>query len=1381
MKLKRLTALLLAGCLITPNIGRVIAVENTGNQAETGNEDTNDGIKDDSNPEDENNNSGNEGEEGNNPGTGNEGTGDGSEDNSNPEDGNGSESSGTEGEDETDNEGNGETENPGEGEDNTEGEVIEPEDPNQLPEGEENNEELTEETDEIIEYAENAIFVSATGSDSNSGETEEEPVATLAKAVGIAESGDTIYLLSDLTLNEMVSVWHKHLIINGNGFTITRGENFNTNSDPARESYNPAMIEVGGQTGQGTVASLRLENIILDDVFQKEGDHFVQADSEGDGTTTIYIYDEHNELVETKEISNTAIVQDAIIATYNGTGTITLGNGATLQNYGGMSAVRLSGGTLVMESGSKIIDTGVRDTTKQPGNYGAAGAIWIQGGEVIVEDGAFIGSESDSPMIGRAIYLDGGTATVNGTISNIQADGNMWQGRSGVAIHVRGGATASLLSEGRISHLSSDSPSNAHAISAYGSDFMMESGSEIHDLHNMMAANADDLGHEYSHKFDLNGEIYNCTTSDSLMRSWYGTITIGPNCIIHDNTANGAGGLLYTNNGSKYVINGKIINNTAPNGAIYLANQSGGRVSAVMKGENAEISGNSAHGVRVNNGSLFIMNGGSISNNGSYGVRISGKTGFTGVQFIMNGGIIAENSSEGVRYENVAGSESTVELNAGTIINNGTDYQIYASGGNSEQDSERIRINSGILKNETTVLLSAGIVTLDVDYIDVMLGNAQQKAVEKIKSLVLAEHPDWTVAGSSALWLKPLASQGEYDYHFKITRPSNANGKGLFACYIPLNSDGTPQQDAAVTCEEVKDATIIDVTMKKLIQDTSYALMFFNNTEYVLRPDDLTIYAGGDLPTEFSLNNLIEITTLTVDNVLITDENPYDYLESLFTIEYTDNMGNLITGTTEPGEYTARLKWKDGINKAIKINGNDVNIGTAGLIIRYVEEIENIQNKSILKKLVTQVSELVTNATAIALGTNPIFYVNDSLDNVILDTSGIAILDDSLLQGSDNRQQLLEEKAIKEVLGNPEEGNEYVFDFHYLDLVDTNNGNAWVSASYGTTVYLPYPEGMTKDSAEYQVLHFEGLHREYNITGPDVITAIANCTVESVESEATEYGIQFDVGRAGFSPFAVVWQEKSDVIDPEPGEDELTVTVINGTLDDGRTSGTFTEGDNVEIIADPAPSGQVFDRWVVESGDAILTDAANPPTSFTMPASNVTVRATYKDDGNGGGTDPVFDYRVDVENGTLENGRDYGYFESGETVEIFADEIEGQRFVRWETETRGVTFEDETDPTTSFIMPRRNVTVVAVYESEPTDPSEPTEPGEPTDPQEPTEPSEPIDPVEPTEPTEPSEPEIDETPDTGARQSIALWLMLGISLMGIAAAFVLMKKEKLNK
>ena len=89
--------------------------------------------------------------------------------------------------------------------------------------------------------------------------------------------------------------------------TLSRGENFHTNTDPARQRYNPAMIEVGGETEQGTVSSLILTHIILDDMGKYEGEYFVQADSEGDGETT----------VSRSEVPNTSIVQDAIIATYN--------------------------------------------------------------------------------------------------------------------------------------------------------------------------------------------------------------------------------------------------------------------------------------------------------------------------------------------------------------------------------------------------------------------------------------------------------------------------------------------------------------------------------------------------------------------------------------------------------------------------------------------------------------------------------------------------------------------------------------------------------------------------------------------------------------------------------------------------------------------------------------------------------------------------------------------------------------------------------------------------------------------------------------------------------------------------------------------------------
>ena len=91
---------------------------------------------------------------------------------------------------------------------------------------------------------------------------------------------------------------------------------------------------------------MTLTNITFDDDGKKEGEYFIQADSEGDGETVF----------GKETIGHGKIVQDAIIATYNGTGTITLGEGTVLKNYGGMSAVRLSDGELVMKSGSVIMD-----------------------------------------------------------------------------------------------------------------------------------------------------------------------------------------------------------------------------------------------------------------------------------------------------------------------------------------------------------------------------------------------------------------------------------------------------------------------------------------------------------------------------------------------------------------------------------------------------------------------------------------------------------------------------------------------------------------------------------------------------------------------------------------------------------------------------------------------------------------------------------------------------------------------------------------------------------------------------------------------------------------------------------------------------------------
>lgn len=210
----------------------------------------------------------------------------------------------------------------------------------------------------------NAVYVRADGRDDGAG-SQEDPYATLAKAVEMADDGDTIYVMSDLVSNTVARVWDRSLTIasepqamtenNGEAFVISRADNFNQTMDSARSSYNPAMIEVGGETSNDIVASLLLENIVLDDAGEtgasKEASELYFIQAQGSGGVT-------------GEISNTEIVQDAIVATYNGKGNITLGEGAVLKNFGGMSAVRLSGGQLTMLEGSLICDDTVTTRVK---------------------------------------------------------------------------------------------------------------------------------------------------------------------------------------------------------------------------------------------------------------------------------------------------------------------------------------------------------------------------------------------------------------------------------------------------------------------------------------------------------------------------------------------------------------------------------------------------------------------------------------------------------------------------------------------------------------------------------------------------------------------------------------------------------------------------------------------------------------------------------------------------------------------------------------------------------------------------------------------------------------------------------------------------------
>ena len=304
------------------------------------------------------------------------------------------------------------------------------------------------------------IYVSSTGNDDTGDGSEAKPYATLAKAVCGAGSGATIYVMSNLTMTKCARYYDKDLTITSldpnNPVTISRGTEFAPQSDPARSQYNPAMIEV--QTNGEKGAGLTLKNIILDDGGKCMGTVFAQAIS-GEG-----------------KVDNSIYVQDAIIAS-NATvpSTITLGDGAVLRNFGGMSAVRVTNrAQLVMKSGSVIEDepavitTRGSDADKKDAAKGPAGAVWLQGGSFTMEAGTKIQNVN-----GRAVYADGGEVTVGGTISKITGNTNMWQGKDGTAIHLRNNATGTLTATGLITNVTG----GGTIVNLSGSTYTMDAGS----------------------------------------------------------------------------------------------------------------------------------------------------------------------------------------------------------------------------------------------------------------------------------------------------------------------------------------------------------------------------------------------------------------------------------------------------------------------------------------------------------------------------------------------------------------------------------------------------------------------------------------------------------------------------------------------------------------------------------------------------------------------------------------------------------------------------------------------------------------------------------------------------------------------------------------
>ena len=622
-------------------------------------------------------------------------------------------------------------------------------------------------------------------------------------------------------------------------------------------------------------------------------------------------------------------------------------------------------------------------------------------------------------------------------------------------------------------------------------------------------------------------------------------LTIGENTIISNNSAENDGGGIMDQD-ANIILNCVIENNEAENGGGIFCTQ-----------------------FEANNGSdgSVVINGGTIKNNTATtgaggGIYYDDGSTSESVAVTMNGGSIIENKAAteggGVYIGNRFVMNDGV-LNNNTATQAGDDI-VYAPSGSS---------NRRLLKlmdiSEKKWLLKEPQGTITGWFLDAETNRWNMTDAEELENLSYDEY--------ETVYLKAAYAAKSLSYEYDESAPEGAPALPS-AQNVPVGSEvevsDMPSMDGYVfTGWTVKDGPEIVISDGKFIMpDKNIVLVGSWQKVVTVAPKDQTIYTGGHSGSgtgnEFPHPiYLVGDDELSSDVTFMVDGKEWDTSQSEypFTVEYYDEANQEITTDERSGDFTAKIAPVDGVdaNKITTSDGEKVEFDTGTLRIRYVSDYDQASNNLLTNEALTytEASEETVKAQAEASGEatallpegTEIYLNGDKSYPYPADIdSKISLFFDDLLPASANGSSLDfvgEMTDHAEALGFEVDGKNV--QFKYLDLVDSNNSNAWVSSSAGSEIFWPYPEGCSSED-EIQLLHFKGLHREYRMGNDDTALKdlIAQAEVEAVDSQKTDAGIWFSIPERGFSPFALVWDEKSEPSWPDwpdwppvgPGDDD---------------------------------------------------------------------------------------------------------------------------------------------------------------------------------------------------------------------------------------------------
>ena len=314
----------------------------------------------------------------------------------------------------------------------------------------------------------------------------------------------------------------------------------------------------------------------------------------------------------------------------------------------------------------------------------------------------------------------------------------------------------------------------------------------------------------------------------------------------------------------------------------------------------------------------------------------------------------------------------------------------------------------------------------------------------------------------------------------------------------------------------------------------------------------------------------------------------YTYVDQVTKVETTVLADDLDKLDNVADVYTyLRIDLYAGDNnlETVKANVNGVGyaIDTASgrLTVRAVEADDpNTVTSDIQETVPTE-----DQGTAVAVEPENTTYTFNDTEVVLPADSQPSLLFDNIINDDVDRTSALEDKADEKLNAND---GDYNYEIMYLDLVDANNGNAWIKSSKGTDIYWDYPEGTDKNT-DFEVLHFTGLHRDGAESGFDIndLNTITMDEIENVTIEKTNDYIVFHVKEANFSPYALAWEDDGS---DTPDYPDYPIWTPDG--DDDGPSGLNTEDHFSYVVgyAEDYRTGEATDNedlWPVKPNNQI--------------------------------------------------------------------------------------------------------------------------------------------------------------------------------------------------